>query len=257
MVRLGLAILALVLAGSPVLAEAPERYRRAKARSAMEVLGQEAASLPTSRSTSRPTTQRGDASNPFGKTPTRPDYALPGVVIYSNGTKLPGYLWTPSGKAFRVYELTSKQFRDIPFDVVKRIDGLVAWARMEDDWRWKEGGSDVKVYTGKKYPNRMTTYRFTLLDDRTITGQIAQMFFVELAGKVGRAVLHKRHQGKIGQTLERMPYVKAVIFDPRAMREAIEEATSSRPRDASKRRNVDTSTGRKRPTGTRPKHPRD
>ncbi|MBN1343064.1 MAG: hypothetical protein JXQ73_10315 [Phycisphaerae bacterium] len=204
----------------------PAKYQRAKPKSALDLLTQDARPAPATTPATQPT---GDADSPFGKTKSRPPHALPGVVIYSNGTKVPGYIWTPSGKEWRIYERAGKQFRDVPFDVVKRIDGIVEWQRMEDDWRWKEGGMDVKVFTGKKYPNRMTYFSFTLLDDRKIVGTIAQMLFVELAGHVTRATLHKRQQGRIDQTLETMPYIKTVLFDAQAMRDAVEEITTSRP----------------------------
>lgn len=216
-----------------VAAEVPAKYRRKKPKSALELLSQGAQaaptmSAPTTSASTRPA-KGGAGAKPFGKARHHPVHALPGVVVYSNGGKVPGYIWTPSGKEWRVYERASKQFRDIPFDVIKQIEGHVEWERMEDDWRWKEGGMDVKVFTGKKYPNRMTYHTFTLLDDRKIVGNIAQMFYVELAGRVTRAMLHKRRQGKIGLTLESMPYVKQVIFDPKAMDAAIKEIAASRP----------------------------
>ncbi len=212
------------------VAAPPAKYRRKKPKSAMELLSQDAEPVPASapaaqRAGDDPTPQ----TRPFGRQQSRPAYALPGVVVYSDGRKVPGYIWTPSGKEWRVYERASKQFRDIPFDVIKRIDGLVEWERMEDDWRWREGGMDVKVYTGKKYPNRMTYFSFVLLDDRKIVGNIAQMFFVELGGRISRITLHKRQQGRLGQTLASMPYVKTVLFDAKAMKQAIEEITASQP----------------------------
>lgn len=229
--------LALTAAAAP-----PAKYRRKRPKSAMELLSQDAKPAPATA----PATQAagGKTANPFGRATSRPEYALPGVVVYSNGRKVPGYIWTPSGKEWRVYERASKQFRDVPFDVVKRIEGVVEWERMEDDWRWKEGGMDVKVFTGKTYPNRMTYFSFTLLDDRKIVGNIAQMFFVELAGRITRVTLHKRNQGRLGQTLESMPYVKTVLFDAKAMRDAIEQITASQPSSRPARRT------------SRPKQPR-
>jgi hypothetical protein len=76
----------------------------------------------------------------------------------------------------------------------------------------------------------MTYFTFTLLDDRKIVGNIAQMCYVELAGRVATATLHKRQQGKIGQTLETMPYVETILFDPKAMRDAINEIATSQPK---------------------------
>jgi len=203
-------------------AEVPVEYRRPKPKSPAELLAEDARPTTASAATQPP-------DNPFGKPRSRPDHALPGVVVFSNGRKLPGYIWTAAGKEWRLYERASRQFRDIPFDVVKVIDGLVEWERMEDDWRWKEGGSDVKVLTGHTYPDRKTYFTFTLIDDRKLTGDIAQMFYVELAGQVSQVILHKRQEGKIGQTLDDIPYVKQVIFDAKAMRDAIEEITASRP----------------------------
>jgi hypothetical protein len=212
------------LIAAPCHAEPPPEFRRKKPKSATELL-REGAEAPTT--TTAPSTQVSDT--PFGERRSRPDYALPGVVILSDGRKLPGYIWTPAGKEWRVYERASRQYRDIPFDVIRQIDAIVEWERMEDDWRWKEGGSDVKVLTGHKYPNRKTYFSFTLVDDRKVIGDIAQMAYVELAGHATQVTLHKRHEGRIGQTLADIPYVKQMILDPGAMADAIREITSSKP----------------------------
>ena len=152
-------LLALVTA-APVThgASPPAKYRRKRPQSALDLIGADAQSAPTTGPTSRATASRPtSADSPFGKPKTRPEYALPGVVIFSNGRKVPGYIWTPSGKEWRAYERASKQFRDIPFDVVKRIDGIVEWERMEADWRWKDGGMDVKVFTGQNGFSELAT----------------------------------------------------------------------------------------------------
>ncbi len=210
------------LAGLAWAEDPASPYQRKKPKTALEMVGQ-GAEVPSGTPASQPT-----ATNPFGRVPSQPDHALPAVILYSNGGKLPGYLWTPAGKEWRVYERSSKQYRDIPLDAVKTIEAHVEWERMEDDWRWKEGGSDVKVLTGHLYPNRKTYYTFTLQDERKVLGDIAQMFYVGLSGHVTQGSLHKRHEGKIGQTLADIPYVRQILFDEDAMRKAIRDTATTR-----------------------------
>lgn len=203
-------------------AEPTRPYIRKKPKSPAELVAEDATTAPTHPATTQA------AVNPFATSQSRPEYAVPGVVRLSNGLEVPGYIWTPSGKEWRVYERASKQYRDIPFDAVKSIEGVVEWERMEDDWRWKEGGSDVKVLTGHRYPNRKTYFKFVLTDDREIVGDIAQMFYVELGGRLTNVTLHKRQEGRIGATLESMPYVRQVVLGADAMEQALRRIAATR-----------------------------
>lgn len=50
----------------------------------------------------------------------------------------------------------------------------------ERQWRWKEGGSDEKVYTGKSYPWRKHGIALKLRDGTEITGHLSQALAVRI-----------------------------------------------------------------------------
>ena len=183
-----------------------------------------------------------DPINPFQKKKpwSRPD-ARPAVVTDSNGTQIAGYLFTTRGRGWRLYDPTKKKYRDIPTIIVRRIEAVVLWERMDADWRWLKMGDDTKVYTGKFYPNRMLQYKFTLVNGRTLTGAIAQPLTVEWHNERTKCILHKRQKGELDQKLTDIPYLKSIEFSlekmkqTRAAQQAARDAKlpATRPADAS------------------------
>jgi hypothetical protein len=167
--------------------------------------------------------------NPFGGGAawSRPD-SRPGVLELSDGTKLAGYVFTTRGRGWRLYDPAAKKYRDIPTLIVRRIDAVVLWERMEDDWRFARMGDDEKIYTGHKYPNRMLEYRFTLINGRTLQGEIAQPLSLEWHNERQKLMLHKRQKGELDQTLADIPYVKSIEFSAEKMSQVREEQSATR-----------------------------
>lgn len=150
--------------------------------------------------------------SPFAATPqNRPD-AQPGYIELSDGTVLPGTIYTTREKPFSVFEAASNSFRRIPPVIVRRIDAEVVWERDEPDWRWKEGGSDEKIYTGRTYPARMLRYTFTLVNGQKIAGTVQQPIYVQPAGGGDpiQFILHERDKGPLDSKLSQLVYVKRV-----------------------------------------------
>jgi len=171
--------------------------------------------------------------NPFGRRDRfrRPD-ALPGVVILSDGTILPGSVYTTLGKNWEVWSAAEKRWRHIPPILVLSIRAVVVEAGMEKEWRWKEMGSDEKVFTGRTKPIRRFRWRFHLIDDSVITGAVkGQPAWVRSREKRhGPFVLHERSAGKYGQTLKDLVHVQRIVISRRAMNEVIRAApTASTP----------------------------
>ena len=76
-----------------------------------------------------------------------------GFIRTSDGEKIVGRISTTLDKPLRVWDDQKKEYRDVPFPLVKTIDAQVVWERDEpEEWHFKESGSDIKEYTGKTYP---------------------------------------------------------------------------------------------------------
>lgn len=210
-------------------AAADNPYKRPKPKSDLDLL----MAAPDGAPTTRPATRdRKPPANPFNRSNISREDAMPGVVHLSDGRFYPGHIYTTLDRPFKVRvggTADSGKFRHIPSEIVESIDAVVVWERQDDDWRWKDEGSDVKVFTGKKYPNRKTDYKFTLIDGQTITGGISVPIYIELGGKKRRFILHEREKGKLGTTLEQLVYVKRVVYSEEKMTEALKKFARSRP----------------------------
>ncbi|MCH7871999.1 MAG: hypothetical protein IID33_09905, partial [Planctomycetes bacterium] len=175
-----------------------------------------ATSQPASRS----------ARSPFGAaTAKRRPGARPGVVHLSNGDKLPGWISTTTAKPLKLFERETRRYLDLPLDRIAVIETRLDWERMEDDWRWAEQGSDIKVRTGKKYPARKTYYVVKTADGRTITADMRIPLWIERAGKTRRLILHARDKGPPETTLDQLIYVTRVELSEERMREALAAIT--------------------------------
>jgi hypothetical protein len=172
----------------------------------------------------------GEAVNPFAGTRpwSRPD-SRAGVVELSDGRTLAGYVFTTRGRGWRLYDPAARKYRDIPTIIVRRIEAVVLWERMEDQWRFARMGDDEKVFTGHKYPNRMLEYRFTLVNGRTLQGAIAQPLNVEWRNEREALILHKRQKGDLDQPLADLPYVRLIEFSAERMNAARAQQPASRP----------------------------
>ena len=180
-----------------------------------------ATTAPNERSREKSPLQQ--ANNPFARTNRfRRQDALPGVVIFSDGKILPGYIYTTRDKDWIVYVESEKRWRHIPPILVLSISAVVIEEGMEKEWRWKEMGRNEKIFTGRKKPTRRFLWRFHLIDDSYITGAVkGQPLWIEQSGKrLGPFILHERQAGKFGQSLDDLVYVKKIIISRQAMNKA-------------------------------------
>ena len=143
--------------------------------------------------------------------PTATD-ARPGTILLSDGTTIQGKLSTTLDQALRLWSDEDKQYHDIPFSLVQSIEVQVVWERMEDEWKFKESGSDIKEYSGKQYPARETAYTITTTDGDKITGGVVAPLYVDTPTGRRLFVLHKRDKGDVGQSLKDLVYVQSVKF---------------------------------------------
>ena len=176
------------------------------------------------RARTMPTTTATAAVNPFGRVDrfSRSD-ALPGVVVLSDGKILAGGIFTTRDKNWEVWVASQKRWRHIPPIMVLSIRAVVVEEGMEKEWRWKEMGLNERVFTGRTQPVRRFVWRFHLIDDSYVTGEVkGQPLWIETDGKrQGPFILHERSKGKFGQTLKDLIYVKYIVISRRAMEEVL------------------------------------
>lgn len=171
-----------------------------------------------SHATTAPTTGPAEAIAPA----TQPAFAPPaslaaarnGTVLLSNGTRITGRIATTPDKPIRLWDEADQQYQDLPFALIQSIEASVVWERMEPEWRFAASGSDVKVFSGRTYPARLTRYRITLASGAVFDGGVVAPLIVTADGKTHTYVLHKRDKGETGQTLAQLVYVTRVTFDP-------------------------------------------
>ena len=158
--------------------------------------------------------------DPFGASaaPGRTD-ALPAVAVFSDGRILAGGLFTTRDRNWEVWVEAEKRWRHIPPILVLSIEAVVVEQALEKEWRWKEMGSDEKVFTGRTKPVRRFLWTFHLIDDSTVTGSVkGQPLWVQtLSKRHGPFVLHERSAGTYGQSLADLVYVKRVVISRREM----------------------------------------
>jgi hypothetical protein len=161
--------------------------------------------------------------SPFGPPGLEREDAIPGYVELSNGELAVGRIYTTRDKALRLYVRDLKRFLPIPLRSLKTIAGHLEWGREEPEWRWREMGSDDKLYSGRSYPVLKAYYTFTLLDGRAYTGDCqTQPLYVATRTETTRFILWQRHKGELGQTLADLRYIKAAHFGEQAMQRGLQ-----------------------------------
>ncbi len=160
------------------------------------------------------------ATNPF----TAPsefsrDDAICGVVELSDDTQLPGGVFTTRDKPWIVWVAAEKRWRLIPPGAVLSIEAVIVEEKMLLKWRWKATGEPEKVYTGEKYPFRRFEWKFHLADDSEIQGVIkGQPLWVQSGDKThGPFVLGERTKGVMGESLEKLVYVRKIVLSRKMM----------------------------------------
>jgi len=155
-----------------------------------------------------------DDVHPFGASNGNTSLAIRnGIVTLSNGTVLSGQVWTTLKTPFRVWLADIKQYRDIDIRLIKNIQVHVLSAKEIRDWRYQQEGSDIKNYSGKTRPRIRFAYTFTLLKGKPITGTLDAPLYVRAHGHTSNLIIYKRVEGKLGEKLSAVVYVKSVTLN--------------------------------------------
>jgi hypothetical protein len=165
--------------------------------------------------------------NPFGGSAAKRDDAVPGYLELSSRSVRPGRLYLTRDAKLKIFDERAKQFREVPLQVIQRVDCSLSKEWMEKEWRFKENASDEKVYTGRSYPVREYRHKITLRDGRTIEGTLSAIVYLEAEndGPSERFLLHKRDKGPIGSDLKSLVYVRAIVLGEKALAEAKRKAS--------------------------------
>ena len=135
-----------------------------------------------------------------------------GTVKFSSGRTVKGKVYILRNKLY-VYDLSAQDRRNISVDNVKRIETLVRDEKMARKWFFKESGSDEKIYTGKRYPVRRFYVRITFHDGSTLRGPpIGRTIYVQTDDGRENYKLTKKQEGKVGEKLKDLVYVKSITF---------------------------------------------
>jgi len=176
----------------------------------------------------------GDPPPPFGRKAKVPVDARIGVFRCSDGRTLVTAIFPKGHKTLRFYDRGRKKYLDLRFKKILRMESEVEQEWIEQQWRWKEGGQDEKVYFGPKYPARKHVWTFHLTNGMKLVGDVAGPVYVVEDGKPKRYILHKRDKGPDGMKLKDLHYVKSIDFSDKAVEAARKElaaksAAASRP----------------------------
>lgn len=137
---------------------------------------------------------------------------LPAVVELSDGTSVRGRVHITNDAVIIHNEAQQRRYT-VRTAEIKMLQNAVERQSMEEKWLFRESGLDDKVYIGQYYPVRHYVTRITFHDGRQLTGHIIpKTLYVESGGKKRRFVLRRKDEGKVGQTLEDLLYVRAITF---------------------------------------------
>ena len=139
-----------------------------------------------------------------------------GTVHLSDGTEVSGSIGL-TGDIVTVYNDAQKRQYRVRIAEIGRLDTAVEKQSLEEKWLFKEDGRDVKIYTGEKYPVRYYLTRLTFPDGRRLEGHvIGRTLYVKCEGQVHRFWLARKDEGKVGEKLDDLTYVKSIVFSDSA-----------------------------------------
>jgi len=158
--------------------------------------------------------------NPRARRSSKPKYALPVRVTWSDRKVVEGWTWRRANAPIRIFNRKAKAHEDYFLSDLKRVDVRPETETFERDWRWKNQGSSEKVFLeiGYFWNQYVTTFRTH--ESETAAGDCSGLFYllpVGDDGKVTKFTLHKRHSGRDvkhakKEELEPLVYVKSMEF---------------------------------------------
>jgi hypothetical protein len=152
--------------------------------------------------------------NPFAaERPKRRD-AVPGKLVRSDGKVHRGRIYLTRDKRLELYCDSEKKWHNLRLRDLESLEWKVEFEKEEREWRWKESGSDVKVYTGRKKVDRRYKTVVVKKGGTRIEGHIRGTVIYVQPGKGGRKkfFLYWNHPSDFDQKPEDLVHVKEVRF---------------------------------------------
>jgi len=209
--------------------------------------------------------------NPFPPRTAARD-SVPGVVHTSDGKVFAGEVFLTPGKQLPLFDPVRKENILIALRDLDWLEVSVVAERVEREWRFKEEGSDEKVFTGKTYPRRdyaLTLQRRGGKPQRVELANGVPLYVLphisrEAAGKEGavaqappkpvRFFLQPYDRGEPGMELKDIVYVRRVEFGAEAVAKALSAAAEQMP--PGERENADKKADTPQETGQPPRKER-
>lgn len=152
---------------------------------------------------------------PNVQAPPRTD-ARPGAITMSDGKVTKGLLMFTRGRKLEIFEEARQKWHALDLADISRMDNEVVKEEREREWRFKEGGNDEKVYTGRVFIDHKYRMNITLADGKTkVSGRIRGMsLYVQPTGEEAqRILLHSDYRGQFGGDVKDLVYFKTLVFD--------------------------------------------
>ena len=193
--------------------------------------------------------------NPFGagRSAVR---GVPAAVYVSDGVVYLGDVRLTMGRALLVFDPVEKRYAHIRLADLERLEFVVTAERIEREWRFKEGGSDVKVYTGKSYPRRDYRLKLYPKKEKPLVAELGQGMPLYIlgydeaeatlqalasdaegvfrnggrpkAGRKRRFILRSHDNGPVGSKLVDLVYIRRIEFGIEAVQRAAKLKLASR-----------------------------
>lgn len=138
-----------------------------------------------------------------------------GYVVMSAGKRHDGLISTTPGKPVRIFDRKKSAYRDIKWKKIESIGQAVDEEWFEREWRWLEGGNDIKVYTDRYYRAAKLRTIILLKSGETITGDAVVPIYVKTGKKRRLLELHKRLKNPkpaAKKDLEPLVYIKKLVL---------------------------------------------
>ena len=150
----------------------------------------------------------------FGSASARAQEWWPARVELSDGTQLQGRVSVTGDGIVILNESQARRYTVRPAEMA-RLETVIERQAMEEKWLFPQSGRDDKVYTGQTYPVRQYLTRITFHDGRVLEGYaMPRTFYVETDAGRQRLALRRKDEGKVGQALNDLVYVRLVEFRP-------------------------------------------
>ncbi len=154
-----------------------------------------------------------DPKNPFGTDRAERADARPGRIELSDGNTIRGAVWMTRGSTLEIFEDAKNLRHEMKFSDVARIENAVEEEKIIWEWRFKEGGSDEKIFTGRTCAYRRYSTVVTKTDGTTVKGHMrGTVIYIDAPEGRHKYFLRQDHRSEWGGKMSDLVYVKAVVL---------------------------------------------